>query len=131
MKRILALILFIVPSLLYAQSVQEIVSADAELILKRLNSRNSVIIDGRTMAMYEAGHIRGAICIDADAANTKEELSKYLKRRTIVVYCTSNRRTTKIVGLLKDIGYRRRIITITDGMTGWKANGLEVVGPEK
>ncbi len=127
MKRFLTLFLILIPTLINAQKVNEVLSADADVIIKGLKSRNSVIIDGRTVAMYDSGHIRGAICIDADSQNAMEELSKYLKKRTIVVYCTTNRRTTKIVGLLKDCGYKGNIIAMTDGITGWKANGLDVI----
>ncbi len=131
MKRILIIILIFVPTLLNAQRIKEIVSAEAKPILSRLNSRSSVIIDGRTVAMYNSGHIRGAVCIDADSGNAVEELSKYLRKKTIVVYCTTNRRTTKIIGMLKDLGYKGRLVVLTDGITGWKANGMEVVVTEK
>ncbi len=91
-----------------------------------LYDNETLIIDGRTDDMFAVGHIENAINIDADMENLEDELKKHIDVPRIVVYCTTNRRTYDIVDVLEKI-YEGEIIYISDGITGWRANGF----PEK
>ncbi len=88
---------------------------------------NVVIIDGRTPQMYASGHLKNAICIDADDENLEALLRDNVTRAdTVVVYCTTVRRTTQIVQCLESF-YEGRIIYIQDGISGWKTNELPCI----
>jgi len=90
--------------------------------LHLLEDGNAVIIDGRTQRMFSGGHLKNAINIDADDPDLVVLLQPYLNEPLIVVYCTTIRRTVKIVNTLMDI-YEGNIILITDGIKGWQQNG--------
>ncbi len=88
-----------------------------------LDDGEALIIDGRTERMYSAGHLKNAINIDADDPRLIPLLEKHLDEPLIVVYCTTVRRTHKIVNTLRDM-YDGEIIYISDGLRGWQLNGF-------
>ncbi len=95
--------------------------------LHLLEEGNALVIDGRTRQMYESGHLQHAINIDADDANLYDLLRQHADEPLIVVYCTTNRRTGKIVNTLSTF-YEGEVIYIDDGIRGWQANGLPLSG---
>ncbi|MFO7873800.1 MAG: rhodanese-like domain-containing protein [Bacteroidales bacterium] len=98
-----------------------------EEYLHLLEDSNVVIIDGRTAEMFAGGHLKNAVNIDADGPDLSEKLKLYADQPMIVVYCTTNRRTSKIVQTLSDF-YEGEILYIEDGIRGWKRNGFPVSG---
>lgn len=91
----------------------------------RLIDGSILIIDGRTDTMFAGERIGNAVNIDADADDLEERLKLHLDQPVIVVYCTTIRRTTDIVNKLR-CAYKGKIVFITDGIRGWKQNGLPV-----
>ncbi len=92
-----------------------------------LDDGEALIIDGRTQRMYSGGHLNNAINIDADDPRLIPLLQQHLDEPLIVVYCTTMRRTNKIVNTLRGM-YEGEIIYIRDGLRGWIQNGYPVSG---
>ncbi len=92
-----------------------------------LDDGETLIIDGRTERMYSGGHLKNAINIDADDPRLIPLLKQHLNVPLIVVYCTTMRRTSKIVNTLRDM-YDGEIIYISDGLRGWRQNGFPIAG---
>ncbi len=90
-----------------------------------LDDGGALIIDGRTATMFASGHLENAINIDADDPNLIPLLQEHLDEPLIVVYCTTMRRTNKIVNTLRGL-YEGEIIYIRDGLRGWQQNRLPV-----
>ncbi len=112
---------------MFGQSTKGVTATEFnELYMHLLQDEETLIIDGRTDEMFADGHIENAINTDADMENLEEELKKHIGVPRIVVYCTTNRRTYDILDVLERI-YEGEIIYISDGITGWRANGF----PEK
>ncbi len=88
-----------------------------------LDDGEALIIDGRTEKMYSGGHLKNAINIDADDPRLIPLLQQHLDEPLIVVYCTTVRRTNKIVNTLRGM-YEGDIIYISDGIGGWQLNGF-------
>jgi len=110
-----------------AQIITELTSLDFyENHMHLIEQEGTVLIDGRSKEMFDKGHIEGAIYIDAFQDGFLPELSSYAGKSTIVVYCTTKRRTTVLIDALKTF-YTGHIVCICDGMTGWLANDLPVV----
>lgn len=63
------------------------------------------IIDNRTKAEYDAGHIDGAILIPHDVVRDKIESVVKDKNAKIILYCRSGRRSGIAQSVLKDMGY--------------------------
>ncbi len=106
-----------------AQSVISIEASDFPEISDTLKRRHSVIIDARSSEMYRSGHIRGAVNIDINQENSQRRIRRYLDKREIVIYCTTNNRSGRFIEALKEMEYRGTIYFITDGITGWKESG--------
>lgn len=113
---------------LSGQNTRGISSADFyEKYALLVDDTSVVIIDGRTLQMYSTGHLKNAICIDADDDNLETLLRENVSRAgTVVVYCTTNRRTTQIVQCLESF-YKGDIIFIKDGIRGWKTHELPCI----
>lgn len=88
-----------------------------------LDDGEALIIDGRTEKMYSGGHLKNAINIDADDPCLIPLLQQHLDEPLIIVYCTTVRRTNKIVNALRGM-YEGEIIYISDGLRGWQHNGF-------
>jgi len=107
-----------------AQTVLEIDSHQAHELLQTFDHQTGVLIDGRDSTMFASGHIDKAIKINAYKENLAENLTPYLTREKIMVYCTTHRRTTTIINMLKELDYKGEIIAVMDGINGWKENKL-------
>lgn len=126
LKLTLAIIMLSFPGYLYSQEIIELTSLEFyEQYGDRLDDGNILLIDGRTDTMFAGERIGKAVNIDADADDLEEQLNQHLDQPTIVVYCSTTRRTRDIVNKLRGI-YKGKIIWITDGIRGWKQNGLPV-----
>ncbi|MFW6227083.1 MAG: rhodanese-like domain-containing protein [Bacteroidota bacterium] len=110
-----------------AQTVTRINSVEAKNYLNNNDEKSVLIIDGRSSAMFESGHIKNAENIDAFSETAADKLGNHLNRDKILVYCTTRNRSETIIEKLKNLGYDGEIIFVTDGLSGWKANGFDVV----
>lgn len=86
---------------------------------------NTVLLDVRTAAEYAAGHLPGALLIDANADTFSTAACRLLPRgKTIAVYCRSGRRSAHAANLLSQKGYR--VINLKGGITAWQEEGRAV-----
>ncbi|MFW5706424.1 MAG: rhodanese-like domain-containing protein, partial [Bacteroidota bacterium] len=90
---IIILSIMLIACRLTAQSVQEVDSPQAHELLQTFDHHTGVLIDGRDSTMFASGHIDKAIKINAYKENLAENLTPYLTREKIMVYCTTHRRT--------------------------------------
>ncbi|MDZ7777990.1 MAG: rhodanese-like domain-containing protein [Bacteroidales bacterium] len=114
-------------NLLMAQTVTKVTSLEAYPLMKKANNEQSIIIDGRSPSMYNSGHIKNAIQINAFSEDAAKKLARYVNKKQIIVYCTTNNRSQTLIKKLKRLGYRGEIIFITDGIKGWKSHGLKTI----
>jgi phage shock protein E len=64
-----------------------------------------VLIDVRTPAEYEAGHIEGATNVDFLGGQFAAEFEQYDKAKTYYLYCASGNRSGKAAQLMLDAGF--------------------------
>jgi rhodanese-related sulfurtransferase len=114
-------------TLLLAQRVIEFQSPEAKIYIENYEPDSLLIIDGRTQLMFESGHLKNAVNINAFSENADQELTKYLDRKRILIYCTKSNRSRTIVNKLQLLDYAGEIVFVTDGITGWKNNDFELV----
>ncbi len=70
------------------------------------NNPDLVIVDVRTQAEFEAGHIGGSVNIDVSLPNFKEEIEKLNKNTRYVVYCRSGNRSRFAAQIMEVLGFR-------------------------
>lgn len=81
-------------------------------------NKNYIILDVRTVAEYNEGHIPNAICIPNETIgnDTINELSN--KEQLILIYCRSGNRSKQAAEKLKKLGYTN--LTEFGGIIDWK-----------
>ena len=97
------------------------------LIQENQRNPNFVIIDIRLPQEFAVGHIAGAINLDKDAPNYRDELSQLNKKKTYLVYfdCSCGGVGWESVNLMKDLGFRT-VYNMWQGFQEWKDEGLPV-----
>lgn len=79
---------------------------DAETAKELMDTENDyVILDARTQAEYDEGHIPGAILIPYDTVATAAEDALPDKDQLILVYCRGGNRSKQVSQALVDLGY--------------------------
>lgn len=83
-----------------------------------------VILDVRTQAEYDDGHIAGAILIpNAELSDRLDELDK---EDEYLVYCRTGNRSSGSVQVLKDAGFSK-VYHMDEGISVWISEGYPVV----
>lgn len=121
------IIFLLLSQAIQAQTVVNMTASNAKLFLENTHNENFVIIDGRNRTMFESGHLQDAVNINAFSREANERLKNYLSREKMMIYCTNSKRSETIIAMLGSLGYKGEIILVTDGITGWKNNGFDLV----
>ena len=88
---------------------------------------DAVLIDLRTPAEYESGHIENAINLDYRSDNFEDTVMQLDKGKTYFVYCRSGRRSSSAAKLMETAGIKN-IYDLKGGINAWKKHGkLKVV----
>ena len=85
-----------------------------------------LILDVRTRAEYEQGHIPGAVCVPNETIGTDDIPALPDKSQLILVYCRSGNRSKQAAQKLADAGYTN--IVEFGGILSW--TGDTVSGSE-
>lgn len=124
-KLIFSVFILIISLKLNSQTIDTVKSVDAIKILETENS-NMIIIDGRDSIMFNSGHIKNAVNLNAFSPDIEVLLTPYLIYDTLFIYCSNQRRSESIINNLIKLNYNKHIIYMSDGINGWKSNGFNV-----
>lgn len=93
----------------------------------KLKDKNAVLLDVRTSAEYNTGHIQNSFQADWTNRAQFDERTQYLdKNKTIYIYCASGARSASAADVLRDKGYN--VVNLEGGITAWKKAGKAVEG---
>jgi rhodanese-related sulfurtransferase len=104
-------------SFILGQNIRKINSNEIEETISSLQN-NSAIIDGRSAEVFNKNHIINAINIDAFAEDAQVQISNYLDKASIVIYCTKQNRSELLSEMLSNLNYSGEIIILEDGFSG-------------
>ena len=93
---------------------------------KKTQEAGVVILDVRTPAEFAAGHLEGAININAEDATFAADIEKLDKNAEYAVYCQSGRRSGNAVSAMKDAGFTK-LTNLSSGIQDWYNSGLPIV----
>jgi len=68
-----------------------------------------ILLDVRTQAEFESGHIPGAICIPNETIGTQDIPALPRKEQSIYIYCRSGNRSKQAAAKLARLGYTNLI----------------------
>ena len=92
-------------------------AVEAAKILKE--NPKAIVLDIRTPAEFNEGHIRGAVNIDYKADSFESQLEKFDRDATYVMHCRSGRRSANSFETFRKLGFKN-IVHMDDGILGWK-----------
>ena len=125
----IALLLVIAVVVVWAMSGQNAayktvnVEAFEELISQRDNVQ---LLDVRTQAEYDEGHLETALLIDVNGESFLADAEAQLQKdKTVAVYCRSGRRSASAAEKLSKDGFD--VVNLDGGITAWIEAGKDTV----
>ncbi len=97
-----------------------------ELIQENRNNADFVVLDVRTVAEYNEGHLENVINIDYYGDTFSDKINALDKNKTYLVYCRSGFRSAGAVEIMKGLEFRQ-VYNMTGGIIQWQENGLPMV----
>lgn len=92
--------------------------------VKNLKS-DEVLLDVRTEAEYQQGHIAGAINFDISSPTIMEDIENLNNSKTYIVYCRSGGRSQLASMIMKQKGLK--VINSQIGIIHWNKAGLKLI----
>lgn len=119
MKRILFIVVLVfgIIATSFAQSAK-FTSQNNEEFAAIIGKKKTQIVDVRTPAEYEKGHIANAININVQSKDFDEQIAQLKKKRPVAVYCRSGRRSKVAAQKLANKGYI--VYELDKGIMHWK-----------
>lgn len=94
-------------------------------VQKLAGSKNVLILDVRTKAEFESGHVKDALLIPVQELDSRlSELEKF-KQKKIIAVCRSGNRSGRATALLREHGFNA--VNMSGGMIEWKSLGYTSV----
>ncbi len=124
-----ALSMFILVAFFVIATAHRLTGADqAAPVTKRVNvaeydklrsNTNFVILDVRSGAEFEKGHVPGAVNLDVNSAQFAEKAAALDKSRTYLVNCAVGMRSARACKKLETLGFTN-LFDLAPGFDGWK-----------
>ena len=95
-------------------------------IINNDTNKDIVILDVRTPEEYNnEGHINGAILINVQSNNFKDEVNKLDKNKKYIVYCKGGVRSLTACKIMEQLGFKN-LINLEGGIINWKNSQYDV-----
>lgn len=91
-----------------------------EFKLKMQQADRPVVIDVRTEAEFQVGHIQKAVNINFLAEDMWERIEALDPSQTFLIYCRSGRRSIRVCTLMRNGGFdNQKIFNLDGGFISW------------
>ncbi len=126
------ILFFLFSTEVYATGVKEkqFVNLTAEnaykLILANQQNENFQIIDVRTPAEFNAGHIKDSVMINFYADDFASLLQSLDKSKTYLIYCRSGSRSGRTIEMMKTMDFTK-VYNLLGGIKSWRSSGLPLI----
>lgn len=97
-----------------------------EFETRLLNKPESQLLDVRTPAEFQEGHIAHALNLNIHGERFAAEIQKLDKSRPVMVYCAKGGRSANAAEQLKRAGYPE-VYDLSGGMEAWRDAGKNTV----
>ena len=116
-----------------AQAHKEIQSQIENISPKTYSKKLSEIpeaiqIDSRTPGEYMSGYIPGAINIDVNSSDFKEQIAKLDPSKTYFVNCKAGSRSMRACKIMQNAGFTK-LYNLKGGILAWEKEGNELEFP--
>jgi rhodanese-related sulfurtransferase len=108
-------------------NVQNVSVSEAnDLINRNKNNPDFKIVDVRTAAEYQSGHLADALNIDFYSTDFETRLKQLDSSRIYLVYCRTGVRSATASQKMSDLGFSH-VYNMLQGITGWTSAGYPTV----
>ena len=97
-----------------------------ELVVKRSGDPRFVLLDVRTPKEFQAERIAGAVMVDYNSPSFRDEIGKFDRGKTYLVYCRTGNRTNGAARVMREFGFAN-VVLFPGGITKWKESGFPTV----
>jgi phage shock protein E len=104
--------------------VQNVTPDQAEQLLK--SNKNIVVLDVRSAAEFQGGHIPGAQNLDFFAPDFREKLAALDRSKTYLVHCAAGNRSSKACSAMEQQANFGDVYHMKEGFKAWQAAGKPV-----
>ena len=105
--------------------LQAIVQVSPTELATDMQYPDTVVVDVRGAAEWEAGHLPGALHIPL--GYLVDRVHEIPRTKTVVTQCQSGARSSIAASLLEQHGFKR-VMNLNGGLAAWRAAGLSIVG---
>ncbi|TNE46027.1 MAG: rhodanese-like domain-containing protein [Deltaproteobacteria bacterium] len=112
------------PEATRAKVLKDVSTQEANVLLQQ--KPDMAVLDIRTPAEYNGGHLANAINIDYYAQDYRDKLSKLDKNKAYLIYCASGGRSGNSMSIFRDLGFVE-VYNMLGGFTAWKRDGYPSV----
>ena len=128
--RILLLLVMLALAPVGAALADDFARVEPQALAERLESADPqlLVLDVRSAAEFDEGHIPGAVNIPHDVLGERIAELGPVGERDVVVYCRSGRRAAIALEALKGAGFSR-LFHLEGDYLRWSEEGRSVVGP--
>lgn len=92
----------------------------------RLLNQGAVLVDVRSKAEFDSGHVIDAKHVPQDQVAQSGELLKKYKDRVVVMCCESGMRSSAAARVLQAQGFTK-VVNLRGGLQAWRAENLPLV----
>ena len=93
---------------------------------KEKPKEGAIILDVRTPAEYQSGHVENAVLMDISQPTFVEGLKKLDKEKEYYVYCRTGRRSTNATQIMKQLGFKK-VCNVEGGVLRLTSEGVKLV----
>lgn len=122
---ILLSILWVTPSCTWNEQTDNHLLTPKEVVSKRDNTPNLLILDVRTPEEFAAGHIEGAQLVNWNDPGFEQRIAALDKSQPTLVYCAVGGRSGKAYSKLKQLGFLQ-VFDMKGGFDAWKKDQLPI-----
>lgn len=90
-----------------------------------LQQEKCIVVDVRTEAEFQDGHLAGAMHININDRNFVAKVGELDKGQTVLVYCASGYRSARACERMQRMGFAR-LYNLEEGIHAWKKAGKPV-----
>jgi len=101
------------------------IQQSANVIVAHRSDPRLVLLDIRTAAEVEAGHLSGASNLDFHSDTFKDELAALSRDRIYLIYCRTGNRTGQVYQMMEEMGFEQ-VYDMGGGITQWMAAGYPI-----
>ena len=126
MKKILSLLSIVVLISCGETNSQVVQNIKAEKFQEFSTLNDGIIIDVRTAAEFNSGHIKDATNIDFYANDFTDKLKIVRKDVPIYVYCRSGGRSSSAAKKMEELGFSK-VYNMLGGIGSWNSKGFKTI----